>query len=118
MSFNATTQDVLPLHRLGAATFSRPEHRLTYEKVANDLFDLRVRRQSFPDFNVIGVVQCETGEKQAALTHWPLSVIHHIRLQRPTFLIAYERHHICHSFSHSPPIRKLKPPEVVSRIRK
>ena len=95
-----------------------PQYRLSNEEVANHLFNVRVSRQLLPKLDVIVAIESDSRKEQAVLSHRPLIVVHHVRLQWPGFLFANERRHVVYRAPEAAAIGCLKCEEVVPRRRK
>ena len=95
-----------------------PQYRLTNEKIANDFFDRRSGFQRLPQGQIIAIVIRQSGKQQAAMPHRSICVVHHIRFQRPAFLVAKVGSHKRHSLAHSASIRCFKCPQIVRRSGK
>src|SRR5947209_2772924 len=95
-----------------------PQYRLSNKEVANHLFNVRVGRQLLPKLDVVVAIESDSRKEQAVLSHRPLIVVHHVRLQWPRFLVRDNRSHEFHRVSKAATICCLKCEEVVPRRRK
>src|SRR5205085_3690760 len=95
----------------------QPKHGLSYEEIPNHFLDRRVRGQTLPELQVFGATEGEAREQETALAHRPLAVVHHVGPERPTLLVANERHNELQSLANPATVGQLERPEFIFRRR-